>query len=138
MFENALYPGIRDALTSLAQDGHHLYVVTAKPTVYATRILQHFAVDRFFRGVYGPEMGQRLFDKASLVAAAQKASGIPSASASLVGDRADDVAAARANGVHAIGATWGYGGREELALAGADVLVHSAEECVSHIRGLRG
>jgi phosphoglycolate phosphatase len=134
MFENALYPGIAGALAALAGEGHQLYVVTAKPAVYATRILKHFAIDAFFQAVYGPEMGQRYFDKAALVEVALKTSGILPAAACMTGDRSDDVAAAKENGVHAIGVTWGYGGRDELTRSGADVLVDSAEEFVRYVR----
>jgi len=37
----------------------------------------------------------------------------------MIGDRAQDVAGALANGVRPIGALWGYGTRAELARAGA-------------------
>jgi phosphoglycolate phosphatase len=40
-----------------------------------------------------------------------------------VGDREHDVIGAHAHGLVAIGALWGYGSREELAGAGADMLV---------------
>ena len=53
--------------------------------------------------------------------------------AGLVGDRAQDVIGAHAHGLRALGAVWGYGGREELMRAGADVLLDSpadVPECV--------
>src|SRR2546426_8443371 len=40
----------------------------------------------------------------------------------MIGDRAADVLAARANGVRAIGVLWGYGSKPELRAAGAEVL----------------
>jgi phosphoglycolate phosphatase len=134
MFENALYPGIADAVATLADEGHQLYVVTAKPAEYAARIVKHFAIDGFFQAVHGPEMGQRYFDKAALVETALLTSGIPPAAACMAGDRSDDVAAAKENGVHAVGVTWGYGGRDELMRAGADVLVDSADGFVRYVR----
>jgi phosphoglycolate phosphatase len=134
MFENSLYPGIADALAALAHEGHRLYVVTAKPASYATRILEHFTIDAFFQAVYGPEMGQRYFDKGMLVETALKTSAIPPEVAYMAGDRSDDVAAAKENGVHAIGVTWGYGGRDELIQSGADVLIQSPSDLVAYIR----
>ena len=41
----------------------------------------------------------------------------------MVGDRHFDMAAARANGLIAIGVTWGVGTRAELEQAGADLLI---------------
>jgi phosphoglycolate phosphatase len=40
----------------------------------------------------------------------------------MVGDRAQDIVAARAHGLHSIGVLWGYGSREELVAAGAAAL----------------
>ena len=42
----------------------------------------------------------------------------------MVGDRKFDVSGAHANNMKAIGVTWGYGSREELDLAGADMLIN--------------
>jgi phosphoglycolate phosphatase len=41
ILENALYPGIVEALSVLAESGHRLYVVTSKPATYANWILEH-------------------------------------------------------------------------------------------------
>ena len=44
MFENELYPGVPEGLESLARDGHRIWVVTSKYTVYADRIVDHFGL----------------------------------------------------------------------------------------------
>src|SRR5262245_38846432 len=44
IFENVVYPGIPDALSDLVSAGHTLALVTAKPHVYARRILEHLAL----------------------------------------------------------------------------------------------
>jgi phosphoglycolate phosphatase len=49
--------------------------------------------------------------------------GVAAQDAAMVGDRHFDIEGAKANGVRAIGATWGFGSREELRDAGADVIV---------------
>jgi phosphoglycolate phosphatase len=43
----------------------------------------------------------------------------------MIGDTSYDMAMAKASGVTAIGALWGYHGREELLAAGADYLAQS-------------
>jgi phosphoglycolate phosphatase len=43
----------------------------------------------------------------------------------MIGDRKFDAIGARNVGIAAIGALWGYGGREELEAAGADPLVET-------------
>lgn len=134
IFENALYPGIADTLVALSDAAHTLYVVTAKPATYANRIVEHFGLAKLFRAVYGPELADRQFSKRSLIHTALKANALRCQSALMIGDRADDIAGARENGVRSMGATWGYGSREELETAGADMLVDTPLELVGFIR----
>lgn len=120
LFENEVYADVPDALAALAAGGWRLFVATAKPAVYAERIVRHFALDRHLAGVYGPDLAGRLDDKAELLAHLLARERIPAARVVMVGDRAHDVLAARANGLRSIGVLWGYGSRDELIGAGAD------------------
>jgi phosphoglycolate phosphatase len=49
----------------------------------------------------------------------------------MVGDRRHDVEGARANGIASIGVTWGYGTRDELDEAGADVICENVDDLLS-------
>ena len=55
----------------------------------------------------------------------------------MVGDRKPDITGALANGMTAIGVTYGYGSPQELLDAGAEKLVSCPEE-LSQIRGQSG
>lgn len=134
MFENAVYPGIPDALQRLRDDGHRLQVVTAKPAVSARKVLAHFDLLRFFEAVHGPELTDRGCDKALLVARALAHAGGEAGPAAMIGDRVDDVRAANANGVRAVGAGWGYGTREELISAGAEYVAADAAALLAYLR----
>jgi phosphoglycolate phosphatase len=46
----------------------------------------------------------------------------------MIGDRRFDALGARAVGIRAIGALWGYGDAEELAAAGADPLIETPRQ----------
>jgi phosphoglycolate phosphatase len=129
IFENALYPGIVPALDELRDAGHELRVVTAKPAPAARRVLDHFGIAGHFDAVHGPALTDRGCDKADLVAAALETARMPGA-AVMIGDRADDVRAARRHGVRAVAAGWGYGSHEELLAAGPEYLAPS----VAHLR----
>ena len=56
----------------------------------------------------------------------------------MVGDRDMDMIGAHENGVHAVGALYGYGGREELSGAGADYLIENPLELVEIVLGKDG
>jgi phosphoglycolate phosphatase len=117
LYENELYAHTPDTLQRLVGAGHRLFVATSKPEVYASRIVQHFGVDKYFVHVYGSELSGERSDKAELLAHILAAEQINPACAIMVGDRHHDVAGARANGVASIAVLWGYGTEEELRQA---------------------
>jgi phosphoglycolate phosphatase len=107
MFENSLFRGVAQGLTALRDEGHRMRVVTAKPQPYAGTILQHFGIDVFFEAIHGPTVEGRTHDKVALVADAVREHA--STDAVMIGDRAEDIHAATANGIVSIAVTWGYG-----------------------------
>jgi phosphoglycolate phosphatase len=120
--ENSVYPGIEPVLRGLQARGIALYLATSKPTIYARRILEHFGLAGFFRGVHGSELDGTRSAKIELIAHVLGAESLDPAQTTMVGDRAQDVAGALANGVRPIAALWGYGSRDELVAAGATTL----------------
>lgn len=124
--ENAIYPGIEAALATLKSDGVVLFVATSKPLIFANQILEHFKLSHFFRGIYGSELDGTLANKVHLIAHLLRVEELDPASTFMVGDRAQDMSGALANGVVPIGALWGYGSNEELAKAGAAALCEHA------------
>jgi phosphoglycolate phosphatase len=122
IFENEVYPGMADALSRLCDRGAFLFVATSKPTVFAERIVEHFALARFFGAVYGSELSGTNADKKDLLARVLDAESLSPADTVMIGDRAQDVLGARANSVFPVGVLWGYGSRQELLSAGARLL----------------
>jgi phosphoglycolate phosphatase len=119
MYENRVYPGIREVLDRIAGMGWQAYVATSKPTPYATRILDHFGLSDSFAVIHGSEMNGRLTRKQDLLAHVLAVESILPGEAVMVGDRAEDVLGARENNVASIGVTYGFGTRQELNEAGA-------------------
>jgi phosphoglycolate phosphatase len=128
MFENELYPGIPELLKILRDEGFRLFVVTSKPTVYAERIVDHFGLTGYFEAVYGPHLDGRFDDKHELIAHILVERSVMPADAIMIGDRASDILAGRANGTRAIAVTYGFGSIEELATAQPDRICHNTLE----------
>jgi phosphoglycolate phosphatase len=128
LYENVVYDDVPELLRDLRARGRELYVVTSKPHVYARRIVRHFGLDGWFSEVYGSELDGTRVHKHELIRWVLDRHGLRPGEACMIGDRGQDVAGARANGVYAIGVLWGYGSRDELAAAGADALVEKARE----------
>ena len=127
--ENVAYDGAGEALAALHARGARMFLCTSKPTVFATRIVRHFGFDAYLHGVYGADLDGALDDKAALLARLIAIERIDPRTATMIGDRINDIRAAHANGVRAIGVLWGYGSREDLAEA--DALVATPAELVT-------
>ena len=129
LYECRVYDGVTEALCRLKAAGAHLYVVTAKPEVYARRILERFFPADLFEDIIGPTLKEIEQPKAELLRLLLARHGIaPSAEVAMIGDRLYDAEAARAMGVTAVGVSWGFGSREELAEAGLDILWENPSE----------
>ena len=48
LFDATVYDRIPEALDALHHDGHRLFLMTAKPYIYATRITRKFGLDTYF------------------------------------------------------------------------------------------
>ncbi len=128
LFEQAIYPGICQSLRSLHDDGFCLYVVTSKPTIYAERIIDHFDLAEYFEGVFGPQLDGRFDDKAELIAHIFEETARRPQQAVMIGDRASDIVAGKANGTHTMGVTYGFGSVAELAAAEPDRLCRRPDD----------
>jgi phosphoglycolate phosphatase len=121
--ENAVYAGVGDMLAAAALVSQRMYLCTTKPQVYAERIVAHFGLAGFLDGVYGTSLDGRLDDKADLMAHLLARENLEGAHCLMIGDRRHDMRAAQRNGARTMGVLWGYGSREELTEAGAEVLL---------------
>ena len=132
--ECALYPGVVDSLRTLVGAGYVLVVATSKPGVYAQRIVRHHGLDNLLADVCGAELDGRRSRKPELLAYANRHHG--HRGVAMLGDRRYDLEGARANGLAALGAGWGFGSAEELARAGADRILDMPGELAAAIAGL--
>jgi len=119
LFENRVYDGIPEVLTTLSQSGQRLFVATSKPHVFATRIIEHFGLRHHFEHVFGSELDGRRVDKSDLLAYALQTVAVDPAKTLMIGDRSHDIVGAKNNGMQAIGVLYGYGSQDELIGAGA-------------------
>jgi phosphoglycolate phosphatase len=119
LYENGVYDGIGEVLTSLCASGHRLFVATSKPHVFAERIIDHFGLRDHFERVFGSELDGTRVDKSHLLEYALKQASVDPAKTLMIGDRSHDMVGAKNNGMKGIGVLYGYGSRDELLEAGA-------------------
>lgn len=130
LYENRVYDGVEPMLRALTAASLRLAVATSKPTPFAERILAHFGLSDHVELVAGATLDGTRRAKADVIAFALGELGVDAADAVMVGDRAQDIAGARAHGMRSIGVRWGYAEPGELEAAGADVIVTTPAELV--------
>ena len=118
--QSRLYPGVREVLESYAAAGRRIAVATQKPQGLARTVLAHHGIDGLFHGIHGSADDESAVEgiplgKTEIIAAALNDMGTQHAL--MVGDRAQDVAGAIANGLDCIGVAWGFAPDGELETA---------------------
>lgn len=126
IFENEVYEGIYDLLSSLKESGRRLVLATSKPEPFAKTILAHFGLDKYFYFVAGALMDETRTKKGDVIRYALECCGDPDPkTVVMVGDREHDILGAKENNIRSIGVLYGYGSLEEFSNAGADCIAKS-------------
>lgn len=119
------FPGVRDMLDRLIANDRKLMVCTARYESSARLVLGKLGLLDcfcFLGGLNGTGEGARTKKADVIEYIFKELDIIDREHAVMVGDRADDVIAAKTCGIASIGALYGFGGKEELTAAGADML----------------
>lgn len=137
--QGRLYPGIMDVLDSFSAAGRQVAVATQKPQGLAQTVLEHHGIAgrfQFIRGSADDESSAAAgpVGKTGIIAAALR--DLSTHHAVMVGDRAQDVAGAIANGLDCIGVSWGFAPDGELQDAGAVTVVDTAPDLVAAVERL--
>ncbi|TAM89504.1 MAG: HAD family hydrolase [Jatrophihabitans sp.] len=110
----SLFPGVADMLDALVASGLTLAVATSKHDAGALQVVGHLGIADRFATVCGEQPGGPRDSKAKVVAEVMRRLDVDPEQTVLVGDRAQDAAGARANGIGFLGAGWGYAVPPEL------------------------
>lgn len=128
LYEAVPYPTMLQVLQQRVADGSRLILCTAKPRVFAERVVEHFGFAPVLSAVYGPELDGRFDDKGDLIEHLLEVERLSPDQVCMVGDREHDVRAAKRHSIPTVGVLWGYGSEAELASAGAAELIREPGE----------
>ncbi len=118
-----VYDGVDAMLAGLRQRGLRLAVLSNKPDGFTREMVDHFLGDVPFEIVRGATDGVPLKPDPTAAVAIAERMGVATADFLYLGDTATDMRTARAAGMFAGGALWGFRTRAELADAGAEALI---------------
>lgn len=136
LLKTSLYPQVVETLHFLRDHGFALYIATSKRQAFAEAILNNAGIDNVFRAIHGTRPDGSLDDKSELVKELIGTHHLSLHNSLLIGDRRDDIIAARCNHLSVIGALWGYGTISELQQAGAVMLAETPDHLTTLIPGI--
>lgn len=137
LYENEIYDGMENLLKELSEVGYILEIASSKPTVFVEKICEHFKIKQYFTHIVGSFLDGRRGEKEEVVEEAIRLSKATPDHIIMVGDRIYDVIGAHKKGIAVIGVSYGYGGRQELEEAGADVIVDTVAQLREELLGRR-
>ncbi|MGI1796241.1 HAD family hydrolase [Acinetobacter variabilis] len=134
LYENHVFEGVAETLAELKRRGYRLFLATAKPTVYAKQILEHFNLAQYFTEIYGSELNGDRTNKEELIQYILEQQGIQADQCIMVGDREHDIFGARHNGIESIAVKYGYGSEIELQQAQPKYTIENFRHLLNYLK----
>lgn len=134
LYENHVFEGVAETLAELKRRGYRLFLATAKPTVYARQILEHFNLAQYFTEIYGSELNGDRTNKGELIQYILEQQGIQADQCIMVGDREHDIFGARHNGIESIAVKYGYGSEIELQQAQPKYTIENFRHLLNYLK----
>jgi len=114
LYELEFFDGIRDMLECVDRKDVRLRILSSKPTAFIENILNRYGYMKYFDGIDGVSLGYSNKSKKERLKDRMTSEGLDPADCIVVGDREEDLNAARHCGAEFIGVLFGYGSKEEL------------------------
>ncbi len=126
LFNCTLYDGIYDLIKTLSENNYKVFLATAKPKESALRIIDHFSMTSFFTNFYAPILGGKIKSKLDVLNDALNKESFDKSKTIMIGDRIDDIDAAKNVGIDSIAVKYGFGNDKEFI--NASYIVNNAKE----------
>jgi Predicted phosphatases len=126
--ECEVYPGIKEVLCALKENGKTICLATSKPQVFAEKILKAHEIFDCFDILVGASLDGTLQKKADVIRKVIKLAGVPVQEMIMVGDRHHDIDGAKECEMQSVGVQYGFAEKMELEEAGADFIAENMQE----------
>jgi phosphoglycolate phosphatase len=133
MDETRPYPGVARLLDALARRRLPMAVVSNKPQRFAESCVERLLGRWRFAVVRGARPKVPLKPDPAAPLAAARAMKVPAREVLYLGDTSVDMKAARAAGMFAVGALWGFRDEAELRASGAQALIRRPGELLRRL-----
>ena len=114
VFELEFFDGVREMLECISIKNVRLCILSSKPTVFIEKILKRYGYDKYFAAIDGVSLGYDNKTKKERLNDRIICENIKPVDCIVVGDRAEDMNAARYCSTGFIGVLFGYGDETEM------------------------
>jgi len=114
IYENKLYPDIDILLDKISKNNKNVILATSKPTIFATEVLKHFDIEKYFNDIVGSNLDGTLVEKDEIIKYIIEKNNLNEKETIMLGDRKYDIIGAHKNNIHSIAVMYGYGSKDEL------------------------
>jgi phosphoglycolate phosphatase len=121
--EILLYPGIKQVLSELHEEGYTLGLLSNNSTSIVMKVLRHHGVYRYFNFTHCLAGAG---SKSKILGRILREHDISLKNCIYVGDEVDDIKAAHAAGMRCIAVSWGFNNWNDLEAANPDWLIDDA------------
>ncbi len=130
LYENEIYPNVKETLRLLKEKGYVLCTASSKPEKFVDMILENFDIKKYFNFVGGATMDGRISKKEDVIDYVIKETGFAPKEVLMVGDRMFDLTGAAEFGMDAVGVLYGFGSFEELSAYANIALIDDISQLV--------
>ncbi len=133
--KSELYPGIKEVLSTLDEEGYLLGILSNKPHDFTLTTYEYFFNAWDFKVIqgYDPDHYPLKPDPEALLSLINKWN-LKKEEVLYIGDSDVDMQVATNAGVKSVGVSWGFRGAEELRESGADFVVDQPEEILEIVK----
>lgn len=139
VFQNRLFKGVPELLSSLKAHGKVIATASSKPEPFVRLILEHFQVDSYFDYICGGSMDESRINKEDVIEELlRNRMQLPESEWNrilMVGDRRHDVEGAAKFGIPCLGLSMGFAAEGELEKAGAAAIADDMKGIESFVLG---
>lgn len=128
LFENEIYPDVKETLSCLKKRGYILCTASSKPQVFVERILKHFLIDEYFDFIGGASLDEKVSSKEEVIDHVIKNTNLKSSEILMIGDRKYDLLGAAQMGMDAVGVLYGFGDYAELSACPNIAIISDVKE----------
>lgn len=128
LYQNTLYPKVREVLEELKKRNKTVILATSKPKIFAEKILKQHQIEPYFDFVGGATLDGSISKKEEVIQDIFDNNQIDRKECIMIGDRKYDIVGANHFQIHSIGVLYGFGSKQELEKEKATYIVQKIED----------